>query len=223
MQGCTSWQVNQLANTLPQMGPEQTLLKLQEIVPSDRDSGQYLLDRGILKFYSGDVPGSRQDLEQAKSIMGSLTAVSITENFAALTTNETLRSYAGTPSEQALVHAMLALGYLGEGDLDGARVEMLQADVTMKQLADGNSVSGQLASVLFLAGLVYEINGELDDALISYRKAYDIIKSRGDPLQRLWSQVCLMSACGRTTMRNTRNTSANSVARPRCPQPMRVN
>jgi hypothetical protein len=181
-QGCTAWQVNQLATALPQTGPEQTLLKLQEIVPSDRDSGQYLLDRGILKFYSGDLPGSRKDLEQAKEIMGALTAVSITENLAAITTNETLRSYVGTPTEQALVHAVLALGYLGDGDLDGARVEMLQADVTMKQLTDGDSVSGQLASVRFLAGLIYEINGELDDALISYRKAHDIIKSRGDPM-----------------------------------------
>ncbi|KPQ27339.1 MAG: hypothetical protein HLUCCX14_15260 [Marinobacter excellens HL-55] len=178
LQGCTSWQINQLSAELPTLGPEKTLGKLEKIDPPDRDRSQYLLNRGLLKFYTGDLAGSRQDLEQAKTIMKSLKAVSLSENFGALTTNETLRSYGGTPSEQVLVHAMLAMGYLFSGDLDGARVEMLQADVTMSQLGDTESVSGQLASVRFLAGLIYEMNGELDDAMISYRRAYQIIRAR---------------------------------------------
>lgn len=182
LQGCTSWQINELSSALPSAGPEVTLKKLEEIDPSDRDRAQYLLNRGTLKFYSGDLDGSRQDLEQAKAIMFSLDALSVSENFAALTTNETLRSYAGTPSEQVLVHAMLAQGYLFSGNLDGARVEMLQADVTMKRLGDGDSLTGQLASVRFLAGLIYEINGELDNAMISYRKAYQIVKARGSSI-----------------------------------------
>lgn len=182
LQGCTSWQINQLATELPAVGPEKTLKKLEGIDPPDRDRSQYLLNRGLLKFYTGDLAGSRQDLRQAKAIMLSLKAVSLSENVGALTTNETLRSYGGTPSEQVLVHAMLAMGYLFSGELDGARVEMLQADVTMSQLGGTGSVSGQLASVRFLAGLIYEMNGELDDALISYRRAHQIIRARGEPV-----------------------------------------
>ncbi len=182
LQGCTSWQINQLSTELPAVGPEKTLKKLEGIDPPDRDRSQYLLNRGLLKFYTGDLAGSRQDLKQAKAIMLSLKAVSLSENVGALTTNETLRSYGGTPSEQVLVHAMLAMGYLFSGELDGARVEMLQADVTMSQLGDTESVSGQLASVRFLAGLIYEMNGELDDALISYRRAHQIIRARGEPV-----------------------------------------
>ncbi len=180
LQGCTSWQINQLSTALPTVGPEKTLKRLNDIDPPDRDRSQYLLNRGLLKFYTGDLIGSRRDLEQAKAIMLSLKAVSLSENLGALTANETLRSYGGTPSERVLVHAMLALGYLFSGDLNGARVEMLQADVTMRLLGDRESVSGQLASVRFLAGLIYEMNGELDDALISYRRAYEIIKARGE-------------------------------------------
>ena len=182
LQGCTSWQMNQLATALPVVGPEKILEKLEDINPPDRDRGQYLLNRGLLRFYSGDLIGSRRDLEQAKAIMLSLQAVSVSENLGALTTNETLRSYGGTPSDQVLVHAMLAMGYLFNGDPDGARVEMLQADVTMNQLGDTESVSGQLASVRFLAGLIYEMNGELDDALISYRRAHGIIRARDEPV-----------------------------------------
>ena len=44
---------------------------------------------------------------------------------------------------------------------------MLQADITMQQLAEESELAGQLASVRFLAGVIYELNDEYDDALIS--------------------------------------------------------
>jgi hypothetical protein len=143
---------------------------------------QYLLDRGLLKIYSGDLAGGRQDLEGAKQLMASLRAVSATETVAAVTINETLRSYSGTPSDRVLVHVMLAFGYLFAGDAQGARVEMLQANVMMQQLSDGNSTSGQLASARFLAGIVYELNNEPDDAMISYRRAYEIMRERNEAI-----------------------------------------
>lgn len=184
LQGCASWQVNQAAASLSVAGPEQTLTLLQKINPPNRDRAQFLLNTGVLKLYVGDWVGSRKDLDEAKSIMQSLQAVSVSENFAALTTNETLRTYTGTRTDQVLVHVMLALGYLMSGDLDGARVEMLQANVTMKQVADSDSTHGQLASARFLAGLIYELNREWDDALISYRRAYDIMKARNEAIPR---------------------------------------
>jgi len=182
LQGCTSWQVNQLASALPSVGPEQTLAHLETITPSNRDRPQYLLDMGLLKLYTGDLQGSRQDLNEAKDIMVSLQAVSVTENLSAVTINETLRSYSGSPSDRVLVHVILALAYLLDGDVDGARVEMLQADVTMQEEADGDSLSGQTASARFLAGVIYELQGERDNAFISYNRAYNIMKARSEPI-----------------------------------------
>lgn len=180
--GCTAWKVNQLASGLPQAGPEATLQRLQSIQPSSRDRAQYLLNSGTLKFYTGDFIGSKADLAQAKSIMDSLQALSVTENLAAVTTNETLRSYSGTPSDRVLVHLMMALCYLFTGDAEGARVEVLQADVTMQQVAKSSGVSGQMASARYLAGVIYELNGEFDDALISYNRAYNIMQDRGETI-----------------------------------------
>lgn len=182
LQGCSSWQVNQAAAGLAVAGPQATLSRLEKINPSGRDRAQYLLNTGVLKLYLGDWSGSRKDLEEAKGIMSSMQAVSITENFAALTTNETLRTYDGTPTDQVLVHVMLALGYLMSGDLDGARVEMLQANITMKQESQDDSTLGQLASARFLSGVIYELNREWDDALISYRRAYQIMSDRREPI-----------------------------------------
>ena len=180
--GCASWKVNQAAAELASVGPGATLERLESIQVPDRDRAQYLLNTGILKLYLGDWSGSREDLQAAKRMMQSLQAVSVSENFAAITTNETLRSYDGTPTDRVLVHEMLALGYLFSGDLDGARVEMLQANVTMQTLAGDDSTRGQLASARFLAGVVYERQGEWDDALISYRHAYRILRERGETI-----------------------------------------
>lgn len=182
LSGCASWQVNQAAAGLAVAGPGPTLARLEKIQPPGRDRAQYLLNTGVLKLYLGDWAGSRQDLEEAKNIMSSMQAVSVTENFAALTTNETLRTYNGTPTDLVMVHEMLALGYLLAGDLDGARVEMLQANVTMKQEADDDSTLGQLASARFLSGLIYEMNREWDDALIAYRRAYEILSDRNEAI-----------------------------------------
>ena len=179
--GCTAWQVNELAERLPAAGPEETLAKFTVIKPPERDRAQYLLNSGLLKLYTGNFDGGRQDLQQAKETMAELAASSVTENLAAVTTNETLRSYSGSASDHVLVHVALALCYLFGGDLDGARVEVLQADVTMRGY-DGDNAYGHLASARFLAGLIYEMSGERDDALISYRNAYAIMTERGESI-----------------------------------------
>ncbi len=177
--GCVAQhKINSLADSLQIKGADSTLAALEKIDPNGRDRAQYLLNRGTLYRLSGDLAASTQDLESAKTIMRKLQASSVTENIAALTINETLRSYSGTPSERVLVHTVLAYNYLQQNDLDGARVEMLQADITMREVADGDKLRGQLASSHFLAGLIYELNGEWDNAMISYRNTAEILDQR---------------------------------------------
>lgn len=182
LSGCSAWKVNNLADQLQTQGPTATLESLEAIDPPDRDMAQYLLDRGSLKLGTGDFTGSIQDLQQAKNIMRELQAVSVTETAAAATINETLRAYSGTPSERVIVHLALAWNYLAINDFDGARVEMLQSNVIMQELAKNDSVSGQLASVRFLAGIIYELGGEWDDAMISYRRAAAIMQARNQAI-----------------------------------------
>lgn len=194
LQGCTAWQVNQIASQLPAIGPATALQQLEKIEPPERDRAQYLLNRGTLKFYLGDLAGSREDLAGAQRIMNALQASSVVENLAAVSTNETLRSYTGTPTDQVLVHVLLALTYLGEGNLDGARVEILQSQVAMQRLAKADSSSGQLAMARYLAGVIYELNREWDDALISYRQAHAILVQRNQMIPLALQDSLLMLA-----------------------------
>lgn len=182
LQGCSAWQVNQIAGQLPAVGAAQALQQLEKVEPPERDRAQYLLNRGTLQFYLGELQASRTDLAEAQGIMAALQATSVSENLAAVSTNETLRSYTGTPTDQVMVHVLLALAFLGQGDLDGARVEILQSQVEMQRLATADSTSGQLAIARYLAGVIYELNREWDSALISYRQAWEILQQLEQPI-----------------------------------------
>ena len=171
-------QVNSLAERLDISTPESTLLSLQAMTPAKRDRGQYLLNTGLLKSIIGDFEGAISDLQSAKDILNTLQAISVSENLAAATINETLRSYDGSDSERVLLHVLLSIDYLMLNDLDAARVEVLQANVVMNQLAREDMPTGQLASAHYIAGLVYELGGELDDARISYSKAANLMALR---------------------------------------------
>ncbi len=171
-------QVNSLAEQLDQSTPSATLLSLQEINPPARDRAQYLLNTGLLKSVTGDFEGGIDDLQNAKDILNSLQATSVSENLAAATINETLRGYDGSASERVLLHELLSINYLMLDDLDAARVEVLQAAVVMDELATEEKPVGQLASAHYITGLVYELGGELDNARISYRKAANLMTLR---------------------------------------------
>jgi hypothetical protein len=181
-QGCGvgQHQINDLADDLRGNSSAQaTLQQLEALVPPQRNRALYLLSKGQLKLLNGDFSGSISALEAAKQHLNSLQALSVSETLGASTINETLRSYTSTPGERILLQELLALNYLMLGRPGAARVEILQADVLMGQFAEKNASVGQVASTRYLGGLIFEMHREWDDALISYRKAAEILDRRG--------------------------------------------
>lgn len=157
------------------------LQALEAQPPAGRDRTLYNLNKGMLLRLTGDYAASNEFLESAKQEMQRLAATSITENLTALAVNEATRSYAGQPYEQLLLHAYKALNYLALGQPGEARVEVLQADVKIREWAADNDAQGVLASAFarYLGGVVFEINGEWGNALVDYRKAYEIYRETG--------------------------------------------
>lgn len=164
--------------------PALALQALEVQTPAGRDRTLHDLNKGMLLRLTGDYAASNELLESAKQEMQRLSATSITENLTALAVNEATRSYAGQPYEQLLLHAYKALNYLALGQPGEARVEVLQADVKMREWAADNDAEGILASAFmrYLGGIVFEINGEWGNALIDYRKAYEIYRGTGRPV-----------------------------------------
>ncbi len=134
------------------------------------------LDKGMLRRMTNDFSGSNQVFEVAKQEIENLYGVSITENLASVTINETLRGYEGDRYEQLLLHAYMAMNYIQLDQIDGARVEMLQANVKMMEWGDEPEED---ACLRYLEGIIYESLGEHDSALVSYRKAYTVYKEKG--------------------------------------------
>ncbi len=158
------------------LGQPQVSLAIAEEKDSQHKEVISSLDKGMLRRINGDYAGSNRILEVAKQEIEKLYGISISENLAAVTINETLRGYTGDSYEQLLLHAYMAMNYIQLDDLDSARVEMAQADVKMQEWGENPRDD---AFVRYLAGLIYERLNEPDQALVSYRKAYAVYKEKG--------------------------------------------
>lgn len=138
----------------------------------------YLLNKGMVLRMKRDFAASNQALEAAKVEMGRLYAASVSENALSLMINDATVSYAGDDYEQVLVHLYMALNYLELNQPDAARVEALQVDLKLREIAEKvpENKFTEDAFSRYLTGLVYEDLGEWSDALISYRQAYEAYK-----------------------------------------------
>jgi len=177
MQSCASYgsHATTMRDGLLTGYPELSLAIAEDKDP-DQEEVISSLDKGMLRRINNNYTGSNQILEVAKQEIEKLYGFSVTENLASITINETLQGYEGDRYEQLLLHAYMAMNYIQLGQLDGARVEMLQANVKMMEWGDEPEED---AFLRYLEGIIYEGLGEQDSALISYRKAYTVYKEKG--------------------------------------------
>ena len=195
LQGCSlqQHQLNDLAQTLDNGNASQVLTEVAQRDYPERDLAQYKLTLGLLRAVNGDFAGGINELQAAKTEINQLQALSISENIGAITVNETLRSYTSTASERMLLQQLLILSYLMEDDLDGARVEVLQMQELAKSLPD-SGLSGLVASSYYLGGLVYEFGDETDNAMISYRQAYQVMQTTKLSIPRVLQDSLLLAS-----------------------------
>jgi hypothetical protein len=187
--GCASFhqQMQGFEPLLTSGQPGKALQILQKQRTPARNEVLTLLNRGMILRMQGEYKASNQAFERAKLLSKELSAVSLTEQAGALTINDTLRSYAGDPYEQVLLHLFMAFNYLDLNDPGNARVETLQLDTRLRELA-GSKSSNDIGEPFarYFAGLLYESQGEWDNALISYRMAYqgyrDLTTAQATPM-----------------------------------------
>ncbi len=143
---------------------------LEKHLDGKRDQVLYLLNRAMLLRMAGRFEASNRDFEAAKIMIDKLSAISVSEQGGAFSINEMTRSYKGEPFDRILIHVYAALNYLELDRPQDARVEALQLDGLLNELAARDFP--EMAVARYVAALVYETLHEWDDALIDYRKAY---------------------------------------------------
>ncbi len=175
LQGCASYSQSfqNIETSLITQSPAAALQILEKQGHKKNNRLLFLLNKAILLRMKKDYAGSNKVLEEAKKIIQAYSAASVSEQSLAFLLNDSTITYTGSPLEQVMINVYAALNYLELGKLDDARVEILQADVRLRQLTE--DAPKQALSVdpfaRYLAGMVFEQLGEYSDAMIAYRKA----------------------------------------------------
>ncbi|HRC44644.1 MAG TPA: hypothetical protein PLT27_11360 [Nitrospira sp.] len=142
----------------------------------------YSMERGMTLHLAGDHVQSNSLLEQASLEVERLYTRTIRTETAAFLTNDTMLPYEGDPYEHVMINVIKALNYAAMGQLMEAVVEARQIDHRLNVLSDSAKEKDgyrEDAFARYLTGVLYEATGDLNNAFIAYRKAYEIYESTG--------------------------------------------
>ena len=145
----------------------------------------YYYDQGVLFHYNHDFDNSIEAFNQAKQIYDELYTRSVTNEVGAMLTNDNVRPYRAKPFEILLLAEFQILNHLGKNDPEGAMVEVKQAQIIAEQLyqKDNEKVNDN-GLLRYLTALVYEIQGEQDDASVAYYETVKAYKESSTPLPK---------------------------------------
>lgn len=182
LQGCATYSAGfaKVESATAQRDLDRAVKSLDELKLTGADEALHHLNKGTLLRLQGNYAESNKHLDTAKSMMEKLDAISVTEQLASVSVNDTMKAYEGLPSEQLMLYSFEALNYLQMNDIDAAAVEARQFDIKQgliaKKYSNAKYLSG--AFVRYLNGMVYEAAGERDSARIEMQKAVDGYKAQ---------------------------------------------
>lgn len=148
----------------------------------DKNALLYLLDRGLLLHLAGKYQESSETFEQAKALSESLFTKSITAEASTFLISDNMRPYYGEDYERALLHVFSALNYVMLDNEGEALVEARQVDsflTTLETNYGRKNTYKEDAFARYLMGMLYENQGEVNDAYISYYRALEGYKVYG--------------------------------------------
>jgi len=139
----------------------------------------YWLDRGMVLQCAGHYQESIHAFAEAQHRFDELYTKSITKLASAWALNDYSAPYRGEDYEYTLVNIFQAMNYVMLGSYNEALVEARDMDSKLNlvnALYAGKNMYKEDAFGRFFMGILYEVNGspaDLNDAFISYAKAYD--------------------------------------------------
>lgn len=145
-------------------------------VYGEKSSVLYKLDLGLLYHYAGMSDSSSFYLLAAEREIDDLYTKSVSLAAMSVLLNDNVLPYDGEDFERVLVNVFLSLNFAQQGLPDEAIVEARKVDLKLRELArlyEGKNRYQEDAFARYLAGALYESGAEINDAFISYRKAYE--------------------------------------------------
>lgn len=140
-----------------------------------RDELLFLLDRGTILHSAGRYEESNRYFRRAGEIIEDLDLISISEQAGTFLLNETVADYRGEDFERVLIPIFAALNDAALGRPEDALVECRRCQHLLEVIADKRGIDyRQNAFARYLSGLMYEIQGEPNDAFIEYVKVSEL-------------------------------------------------
>lgn len=136
----------------------------------------YKMDRGMALQLAGQYQQSSAVLEQAEEEVERLYTRTVRSETAAFLTNDNVLPYEGDAYEHVMINVVKALNYAAQGQLQEALVEVRRIDHRLNVLSDRVKDSTKYrndAFARYMSGILYEAAGDLNNAFIAYRNAYE--------------------------------------------------
>ena len=152
---------------------EAALEKLEK--PSgDTNKLLYRLERGLILHYQGEWRSSNGQFDKAERLIDKLYTKSASRELGAFVTNDAIRPYTGEEFERVFIHFYRSLNYRYLGDPQASLVEARKANLKLSDYARNPEYELSYkndAFIQYVTGLLYEAEGEWNDAYVSYRAA----------------------------------------------------
>ena len=167
----------------------------------------YLVERATLLDQLGQKALAHKHWEEAFRLSEKLYTTSISKEVATYIINDAMQDYRGEDYERVFVPLMKSLSYLDSRKKQKARVEARRVNLLLKEINGSydnkKNRYSEDAFAMYLSGLILEANGDLDNALVSYKKSLDSyegafgIFSEGPPQSLVGQYLKLANQLGR--------------------------
>jgi hypothetical protein len=150
-----------------------------------KDKLLVLLNRGMVTSMLGKYTESNLAFEEAYRYVDDLQKNYVNEGLALLT-NPNMVPYKGEGYELLYIHYFKAFNFLRLNDKEAALVECKRMDIVLNQLESKWKSDNKFkrdAFIHLLMGLIYDVNGDYNNAFIAYRNSYEIYS---DDYQKLF-------------------------------------
>ena len=205
LQGCAaaSTRYLQVETSLLAGDPKQADQIIERAQPEygSKSSILYQMDRGMTLQLAGRYQESNALLEQADQALEELYTRRIRTETKAFLVNDTELPFEGELYEQVMVNVLKAVNYGAMGNWDEALVEGRKIDHRLNVLSDRIKEKEKYrndAFARYLSGILYEVTGDLNNAFIAYRNAYDEYRQA-----RPWSRTTVPSMLQADLLRAT--------------------
>lgn len=171
-------------NALDHGLPFRAMERLREVFPDStgRNRLLYLMELGNLARYSGQHLIAQNLLLEADRLSDLQRGTDISQEAQAMITSDLSLDFRGADYEKVFINYCLAASYAASGNTEDAVVEAGRVNQKLQEFNthyqnNPNRYTAD-AFVRYFMGVLYEMNGDWDDALISYRlalAAYDSV------------------------------------------------